>query len=82
MDTTRTVSVMKVVCAIEMIEMSISDIYNQEEDSVTWPTTTGGKQIHGAITLYDVGNKASYKHVPEVLSKCLSTHHPLRGHID
>jgi len=69
---------MNVVCAVEMIEMSISDVYNQEEDSVTWPTTLGGKQIHGAITLYDVGNKASYKHIPEVLSKWLPAD-PLRG---
>ncbi|GAB7337094.1 hypothetical protein MBLNU457_g2494t2 [Dothideomycetes sp. NU457] len=67
-DTTRTVSVMNVVCAVEMIEMSISDVYNEEEDSVTWPTTLAGKQIHGAVTLYDVGNKASYKQVPEVLN--------------
>lgn len=69
---------MNVVCSVEMIEMSISDVYNEEEDSVTWPTTLGGKQIHGAITLYDIGNKATYKHVPEVLSKWLRTD-PLRG---
>lgn len=81
MDNTRTVSVMQVVCAVEMIEMSIANVYNQEEDSLTWPNKLGAKQIHGAITLYDVGSKASYKHVPEVLSQWILAIPPNRARV-
>ena len=67
--TTRTLSVAGVVCAVHMYEMAVEEIYDEEEDKIAWPERLGQKQIHGVMTLYDVGHKAGFRQVPEVLSE-------------
>jgi len=67
--TSRTLSVAGVTCAVHMYEMAVEEIYNEDEDKIAWPDRLGQKQIHGVMTLYDVGDKAGFRQVPEVLSR-------------
>lgn len=57
------------LCMVRMFELNIDDVYQGENDALSWPERLKHTTIHGVMTLYDVGNKASFKLVPEVLSK-------------
>lgn len=67
--TTRTITVAGNLCAVEMYEMAIEDVYRSEGEDLQWPDYMKEKRIHGVMTLYDVGNKSSFRLVPEVLSE-------------
>ncbi|KAF2221084.1 ras guanine nucleotide exchange factor domain-containing protein [Elsinoe ampelina] len=56
------------LCMVRMFEMNISDCYQGENDALSWPDRLKHTTIHGVMTLYDVGNKSSFKLVPEVLN--------------
>ncbi|TKX20476.1 RasGEF domain-containing protein 2 [Elsinoe australis] len=56
------------LCMVRMFELNIDDVYQGENDALSWPERLKHTTIHGVMTLYDVGNKASFKLVPEVLN--------------
>jgi len=60
------------LCMVRMYEMSIGEVYKGEHEALCWPDRLLGTAIHGVVTLYDVGSKASFRLVPEVLSKSKS----------
>ena len=64
------------MCKVELYELAVVDVYNQERDTIVWPAEIAKKQIHGVMTLYDVGDKATFRLVPETLSAS----HRLRHH--
>ncbi|PNS16742.1 hypothetical protein CAC42_4706 [Sphaceloma murrayae] len=56
------------LCLVRMFELDIGAVYQGENDALCWPERLKHTTIHGVMTLYDVGNKASFKLVPEVLN--------------
>ncbi|KAF4551983.1 Hypothetical protein D9617_11g008300 [Elsinoe fawcettii] len=61
------------LCMVRMFEMNINEVYQGENDELAWPERLKHTTIHGVMTLYDVGNKSSFKLVPEVLSELHKT---------
>ncbi|KAF2157763.1 ras GEF [Myriangium duriaei CBS 260.36] len=56
------------LCMVRMFEMRIEEVYRGENEALCWPDRIESIPMHGVITLYDVGNKASFRLVPEVLN--------------
>ena len=54
---------------VRFFEMAIKDVYEDENKALNWPPAVRNYTIHGVMTLYDVGNKASFRLVPEALRK-------------
>lgn len=67
---TRTLSIAGNTCLVRMFEMAIEDVYQDEDEALCWPA---GIHIHAVTTLYDVGNKLSFKMVPQVQSRYTKT---------
>lgn len=62
-----------VVYLVRFLEIPIEDVdIDEDDDTISWPETIERRmtpRVHGALTLYDVKDKSSLDHVPEVLSK-------------
>jgi GTPase SAR1 family protein len=57
---------------VRLVEMSIKDVKTEADDVIVWPEKLGDSRVprvDGVLSLYDVGDKASFEDVPELLSK-------------
>ena len=57
---------------VRLVELDINHVAIREDDAISWPSVVGDARmprVDGVLTLYDVGDKASFEDVPEMLSK-------------
>jgi len=56
---------------VRLVEMPIDSVEIEEDDTIHWPDTgldSSVSRVDGVLSLYDVGNKASFEDFPEMLS--------------
>lgn len=56
---------------LRLLEVPIDDVDIDDDETVSWPETIEDKlmpQIDGAVTLYDVQDRATLEDVPKMLS--------------
>lgn len=61
------------VYLVRLLELPMDDVDIDDDDKVSWPDTIEHNvmpSVDGALTLYDVNDKDSLEHVPEMLSEC------------
>ena len=61
-----------VVYLVRLLEIELDTIHITADQQIEWPTTVTDQpttRVDGALTLYDVMNKDSLAHLPELISK-------------